>query len=633
MRFNDAQQRAVKHFDGPCMVLAGPGSGKTTVIVNRIKYLTEERQVPPEKILVITFTKVAAEEMRERFRILMGGEQGVSFGTFHSLFFRILRYAYRYDASNILTEEERYRFLRDAAKSVGLGDELENEYLTSLSNEISCVKNSGGELKSYKPGLTDKESFVKIIAEFERRLRSEEKIDFDDMLLLTHRLFETRPEILDFWREVYEYILIDEFQDICPLQYDLITQLAAPHNNIFIVGDDDQSIYSFRGAVPELMVRFEKEYKKIPGYETLILGVNYRCSPDIVECSTKLISRNKKRFKKELRSEKTSFLNTSTVRFRSFPEYKKELSYVLNMIEDLNAKGIDYTEIAVLFRTNSQPGALVSLLKTKNIPFSVRDNIPNIYEHWIAKNIFAYIELAGLEAGNRTVGPFGSDSTCDHSTEWRRLFLTIANRPVRYISRETMRKEKLDFPVLFQENRGKTYVTERLTKLKYDLGMISKLNPMAAVKYIRKAVGYDEFLKKYASERGLDIDGLICILDEIEASSAEFDKYEAWKEHIREYTEVLKQKSKDRNKEKESGVSLLTFHSAKGTEYDTVFIIDASENYAPYWQAGTSSEIEEERRMFYVALTRAKNRLFILHSDERYGKRYEVSRFVKEAGL
>jgi DNA helicase-2/ATP-dependent DNA helicase PcrA len=300
------------------------------------------------------------------------------------------------------------------------------------------------------------------------------------------------------------------------------------------VGDDDQSIYSFRGAVPELMVRFEKEYKKIPGYETLILGVNYRCSSDIVECSTKLISRNKKRFKKELRSEKTSFLNTSTVRFRSFPEYKKEISYVLNMIEDLNAKGIDYTEIAVLFRTNSQPGALVSLLKTKNIPFSVRDNIPNIYEHWIAKNIFAYIELAGLEAGNRTVGPFGSDSTCDHSTEWRRLFLTIANRPVRYISRETMRKEKLDFSVLFQENRGKTYVTERLTKLKYDLGMISKLNPMAAVKYIRKAVGYDEFLKKYASERGLDIDGLIGILDEIEASSAEIDKYEAWKEHIRE---------------------------------------------------------------------------------------------------
>lgn len=632
MRFNDAQLRAVKHFDGPCMVLAGPGSGKTTVIVNRIKYLTEELKVPPEKILVITFTKVAAEEMKERFCILMGGEQGVSFGTFHSLFFRILRYAYRYDASNILTEEERYRFLRDAAKTAGLGDELENEFLTSLSNEISCVKNSGGELKSYKPGLMDRESFLKVISDFERRLRLEEKIDFDDMLLLTHRLFETRPEILDFWRDVYEYILVDEFQDICPLQYDLITQLASPRNNIFIVGDDDQSIYSFRGAAPDLMARFEKDYKKIQGYETVTLGVNYRCSPDIVECSTRLISVNKKRFKKELRPEKTCFLNTATVRFRAFPDYKKEISYVLNMIEDLNAKGVDYTEIAVLFRTNSQPGALVSQLKTKNIPFSVRDSIPNLYEHWIAKNIFAYIELAMIE--RRRQGDIADKrKAADESPEWRRLFISIANRPVRYISRETMRRERLDFDVLFQENRGKTYVTERLTKLKYDLAMISKLDPMAAVKYIRKAVGYDEFLKRYASERSLDIDGLMGILDEIEASSAEFETYDAWKEHIREYTEVLKQRSKERNRENESGVSLLTFHSAKGTEYDTVFIIDASENFAPYWQAGTAAEIEEERRMFYVALTRAKNRLFILHADERYGKKYEVSRFVKEAGL
>ena len=627
MKFNDAQSRAVSHFEGPCMVLAGPGSGKTTVIVNRIKYLTEERNVPPEKILVITFTRTAAEEMKERFRILTGGEQGVTFGTFHALFFRILRYAYRYDASNILTEEERYRFLKDAARHAGLNDEPENDFLASLSNEISCVKNSGGELKSYKPGLVEKNTFIRIISEFERILRSEEKIDFDDMLLLTHRLFETRPEILDFWRETYEYILVDEFQDICPLQYELITELAAPKNNIFIVGDDDQSIYSFRGAVPELMVRFEKKYKHEAGFETVTLGVNYRCSREIVECSSKLISKNKKRFKKELCSEKKSFLQTSTVRFRSFQEYKKETAYVVNMIEDLIAKGIDHTEIAVLFRTNSQPGAFVSQLKMRNIPFVIRDNIANVYEHWIAKNIFAYIELAGMEKDRALHAENGNEA------EWRSLFLSIANRPVRYISRETMRREKLDFPELFRENKGKTYVLERLTKLKYDLNMISRLNPPAAVKYIRKAVGYDDFLKKYAAERSLDIDGLMGILDEVEASSAEFETYAAWKEHIREYSDALKQRAKDKNKEKESGVSLLTFHSAKGTEYDTVFIVDASENYTPYWQAGTVSEIEEERRMFYVALTRAKNRLFVLHADEKFGKKLEVSRFVKEAGL
>ncbi|MBR5177240.1 MAG: ATP-dependent helicase [Lachnospiraceae bacterium] len=629
MKFNDSQSRAVSHFEGPCMVLAGPGSGKTTVIVNRIKYLTEERDVPPEKILVITFTRTAAEEMRERFRILAGGEQGITFGTFHSLFFKILRYAYRYDASNILTEEDRYRFLKDAARSAGLNDELDNEFIAGLSNEISCVKNSGGELKKYKPGVIEKNLFIRIISEFERILRSEEKIDFDDMLLLTHRLFETRPEILDFWRDTYEYILVDEFQDICPLQYDLITRLASPKNNIFIVGDDDQSIYSFRGAMPDLMARFEKQYKSDKRFNTVTLGINYRCSHEIVECSLNLISKNKKRFKKELRSDKKSFLQTSTVRFRTFPEHKKEVTYVINLIEDLNAKGIDYTEMAVLFRTNAQPGSFVSQLKIRNIPFVIRDNIQNIYEHWIAKNIFAYMELAGLEAGKEA----GICDEKDNGTRWRNLFLSIANRPVRYISRETMRKEKLDFSVLFRENMGKAYVTERLTKLKYDLNMISRLNPKAAVKYIRKAVGYDDFLKKYAAERSLDIDGLMGILEEVEASSAEFDTYEAWQEHIREYSEVLRQRAKDKTKEKESGVSLLTFHSAKGTEYDTVFIVDASENYTPYRQAGTAAEIEEERRMFYVALTRAKNRLFVLHADEKFGKKYEVSRFVKEAGL
>lgn len=621
MGFNEGQSGAISHFKGPCMVLAGPGSGKTTVIVNRIKYLAEERGVPPEKILVITFTRTAAEEMKERYRVLSGGEQGVSFGTFHALFFKILKITYHYDVSNILTEEERFRFLKESVKQTGISSEPENDFLTSLSNEISCVKNSGGEIQGYKPSVTDRESFIKVLSEFERMLRSEEKIDFDDMLLLTHRLFEKNPEILDYWRNIYDYILIDEFQDICPLQYELITLLAYPKNNLFIVGDDDQSIYSFRGAAPEMMKKFEKDYKKLPGYEKITLGLNYRCAGEIVECSSKLISKNRKRFAKELCSSRGGIVSQGTVRFRSFTDHKKENAYIANMIEDINAKGIDYSEIAVLYRTNSEPGPLISLLKMKNIPFSVKDAVPNIYEHWIAKNIFAYIELSRLTGENAEKG------------RWRELFLSIANRPVRYINRETMRKESLDLDMLYRENRGKNYVTERLDKLKYDLYMISRLDPLGAVKYIRKAVGYDDFLKKFASERRLDIDGMMGILEEIEASSREFKTYDAWQEHIREYTEILKQKSRENRREKEIGVNLLTFHSAKGTEYDTVFIIDASEDFTPYWQAGTVEEMEEERRMFYVALTRAKNRLFVLHAEERLGRNYEPSRFIKEAGL
>ncbi|MBR4780952.1 MAG: ATP-dependent helicase [Lachnospiraceae bacterium] len=632
MNFNKEQSLAVRHFTGPCMVLAGPGSGKTTVIANRIMYLTGECEVPPEKILVITFTRTAAEEMRERYRVLAGGEQGVTFSTFHALFFKILRYAYSYDSSNILTEEERTRFLRDAAQKAGAANYLDGDLIFALSSEISCIKNRKGEMTA-RPARsvgTDKKQFEEIYNEFERILRNEKKIDFDDMMLLCRRLFDEHPEILSYWQQVYEYILIDEFQDICPLQYELIKRLAEPHNNIFVVGDDDQSIYAFRGADPKMMFEFENDHKKLKEYERITLGVNYRCSEGIVACSGSLISHNKKRFKKVLKSGRKGFLKTDTVMYREFPDVGKETMYVVNMVENLIARGIDASEIAVLYRVNTQPGMLVSKLKERNIRFVIKDSVPNIYEHWVAKNIFAYIELAGMQDTGRTYD--ANNRTVGRTDGWRELFLQIANRPTRYITRESLRRQDLSFDTLYAENRDKAYVREKLDKLKYDLAILGKLPPKAAVGYIRKAVGYDGFIKKYAEERMLDADGLFEILNELEASAAEFTTYADWKKHIEEYTEALRKKTAE-HKEKESGVGLLTFHSAKGMEFDTVFIIDASEDYTPYWQAATSAEIEEERRMFYVALTRAKNRLFVLHADDRFGKKREPSRFVREAKL
>ena len=628
------------------MILAGPGSGKTTVIANRIMHLTEECEVPPEKILVITFTRTAAEEMKERYRVLTGGEQGVAFGTFHALFFKIIRYAYRYDSSNILTEEERTRFLKDAAAKAGAENASDGDFIIALSNEIGRIKNSGGDLAKYKTRsvITDKKQFEGIYAEFERILRAEKKLDFDDMMLLCLKLFKEHPEVLSYWQGIYEYILIDEFQDICPLQYELIKLIAEPHKNIFVVGDDDQSIYAFRGASPEMMFDFEKDYKKVPGYERITLGVNYRCSPEIVECSSRLIAHNKKRFKKELKSGRgglfKEIFKTDTVIYRGFQDVGKEFSYAVNMIENLIARGIDASEIAVLYRVNTQPGMLVSRLKERNIKFVIKDSVPNIYEHWVAQNIFAYIELAGM-TGNAAGTDMqqvsvAASKTAEEGTgrksTWRDLFLQIANRPTRYLRRESLRRADLSFESLYKENADKSYVRERLDKLKYDLTMLSKLPPKAAVGYIRKAIGYDEFLRKYAEDRLLDGDGLFDILNEIEASAAEFATYADWKKHIEEYTEALRRRSSEK-KEKETGVGLLTFHSAKGMEFDTVFVIDASEDYTPYWQAATSAEIEEERRMFYVALTRAKNRLFVLHADDRFGKKREPSRFLKEARL
>jgi len=623
MRFNENQNLAITHFNGPCMVLAGPGSGKTTIIVNRISFLTERKNIPPEKILVITFTRAAAQEMQERYRILNGSGQGVSFGTFHALFFKIIRYAYNYDFSSILSEDERNRYLKEAAERSGCDVSSESDFIFNLSNEISCLKNGGGNIDDFKSSVTDRKTFRKIYEEFERILRSEAKLDFDDMLLICRRLFDERPDILEYWQKVYEYFLIDEFQDICPLQYELICRLAQSRN-LFVVGDDDQSIYSFRGADPGMLFRFEKDYRKSDGFEKIGLGVNYRCASEIVGHASKLIEKNKHRYKKDIRAGRSSIVRTSTVLFREFKELKGETEYAAGMIEELIKRGIDPSEIAVLYRVNTQPGRIISKLKEKNIHFCLRDNVFNIYAHWIAKNIFAYIELAQMENGLLE----------RDNDRWRELFLSVANRPSRYILRDTMRKRVLDFEEIKRDYPDKPYVRERIEKLKYDLYMISKLDPVSAVKYIRKAVGYDEFLEKYAGERGLDGESLFDILNEIEASSREFETYQLWKEHIAEYTEALKSRRFERkDKEKESGVNLLTFHGAKGMEFDSVFIIDASEDYTPYWQAATSEEIEEERRMFYVALTRAKNRLFVLHASARLGRKRERSRFIKEAGL
>lgn len=623
---NKQQNISIHHTVGPCLVLAGPGSGKTTVITKRIRYLTEELRIPPEKILVITFTKAAAVEMRERFFRLCGSSSGVSFGTFHAIFFKIIKYAYRYEASDILTEEERVRFIREAAETLRLVGRDGNDFVTIASGEISKCKNNELSPDSFDSAIAEREDFSKLYEAFLGRLKSEGKLDFDDMMLKCLELFKHRRDILEYWQGCYEYILVDEFQDICPLQYKLVRLLASPENNIFAVGDDDQSIYSFRGAEPRMCFEFEKDYRSCREFEKISLGLNYRCAPAIVEASARLITHNKKRYKKLLESAG----GAGQVVFRYFDELEAQNHYVARMLGMLAEEGVSLSDIAVLYRTNTQPRPLISLLKRENIPFAVKDLVPNIYEHWIAKNIFAYLELAEAFSNNN----FGENTGLD-----RERAMSIINRPKRYISRDCMRAAEISLESLKRMNCAKSYVIDRLNKFGYDLSVIARLNPFAAVKYIRKAVGYEDYLKEYAADRQIDSDSLMELLDELEEAARQFDTLSAWRAYVLEYTEELKRSRQQKRagspeeQTDEPAVHFLTFHSAKGLEFDTVFIIDVSEDYMPYYQAQTTAQIEEERRMFYVAMTRAKCRLYLLHSAERFGREHEVSRFVREAGI
>ena len=298
MSFNPSQREAIRHKDGPMLVLAGPGSGKTLVITERTRHLITEYGINPANILVITFTRAAATEMKERFLRLMGGKSSaVTFGTFHAVFFMILKHAYHYQAENIIREEQRVSCMREIIKRHRLEYEDESEFIAALLGEIGLVKNSGISLDHYYSTNCGEEVFRRVYSEYHEYLYAHHLIDFEDMLLYTWELFKERKDILAAWQKKYPYILIDEFQDINQIQFEVVRLLAGEQRNLFVVGDDDQSIYRFRGAKPEIMLRFERE---IPGTKTVLLDTNYRSQANIVEDALNLIGHNKERFQKRI---------------------------------------------------------------------------------------------------------------------------------------------------------------------------------------------------------------------------------------------------------------------------------------------------------------------------------------------
>ena len=296
MNLNEQQKKAIEHFKGPCLVIGTPGSGKTRVITERVRYLVEEKGVKNTNILVITFTKAAAVQMKKRYESMMGdASKRVYFGTFHAIFFTILKYAYHYTADNIIRDDTKRQILKELINKEDIEIQDENDFLNDIEGEISRVKGEMIELQHYYSPNCPGESFRRIFTGYQKALQGRKLIDFDDMLVYCYELLKAREDIRQMWHKQYPYILIDEFQDINKVQYDIVKMLAAPENNLFIVGDDDQSIYGFRGAKPDIMKQFLKDYKDSKRY---VLGINYRCSGAIVERAAKLIEKNEKLGKK-----------------------------------------------------------------------------------------------------------------------------------------------------------------------------------------------------------------------------------------------------------------------------------------------------------------------------------------------
>ena len=605
MGFNEAQAQAIQHTDGPCLVLAGPGSGKTLTIVNRVKYLIEKQKVRPEEILVVTFTRFAAAEMKSRLCLVMGKRDlPVTVGTFHGIYYGILKWAYRMNQENILSETEKYQILRGVINKERMEIFDEEDFIQDIVAEIGKVKNNRIPLEEFVSEKCSADAFRNIYRNYERHRKELKKIDFDDMLVLCYELFRSRPDVLAQWQKKFRYVLIDEFQDINRIQYDVIRMLAQPENNLFVVGDDDQAIYGFRGADSELMLGFGKDF---PDAKQILLGMNYRSTANIVQNSLKLIENNVERYSKKLEANREG---GSCLHIQEVKDPVEEAEYVLEEIQKCKENGIKEEEIAILFRVHTDARAVVEAMVERKIPFQMKEHLPNIYEHFIAKDIMAYFRLA---TGKRR----------------RQDFLQVMNRPKRYLGRDSVSGSQVSFEDMRKFYCDKDWMIDRIDQFEWDVKMLMKMAPYAAIQYIRKRIGYDDFLKEYAFTHQINISDLNEVLAEIEEAAKAFSSVEEWFAHVEEYTETLKVKEKERNRPR-PGVRLMTIHASKGLEFKQVFLIAANEGRIPYQKAKTDKEIEEERRLFYVAMTRAKDFLKICYVKIKNGKEVTPSRFVDE---
>ena len=602
MQFNKAQIQAIQHNKGPCMVIAGPGSGKTTVLTHRVRYLIDRCGVKPSDILVITFTKAAAEKMKFKFKGLSEGRSSaVTFGTFHAVFFTILKAAYNYSARCIITPQVQHEFVKDQIHRLELEYDDEKEAVDGVLSEISRVKGEAVNIDEYESRCIPPQSFRIIYMAYDDMLVRKHLIDFDDMIVQCRELLMQREDYRRAWQNKYKYILIDEFQDINKAQFDVVRILADEYRNLFVVGDDDQSIYGFRGSAPQIMLDFNKYYSDAVRID---MCINYRSTGNIVFASRAVAEENEHRYYKDITTYNSQGDTVSVYEFNSLNDEK---AFLVSEIRRLIDTGIAADDIAVLSRTNVIGNMYMSRLESDGIPCCDYSVVQDIYEHWISKDILTYIRIA-----------LGSRERID--------FLRIINKPLRYISRSYI-TQPADINALKRGYEGNEQMSKQVEKLVSDISMIRSMSPFAAVNYIRKGVGYDEYIRNYIYEHKADKEELYNVLDELAHRASQYMSLSQWLDGIAEY---IRQCDKDRQNNTADGVHMLTMHGSKGLEYKIVLVMDVCEGIIPYNKAVLDEQIEEERRLFYVAMTRAKEKLYLLYPKQRYNKDTTRSRFIEE---
>ncbi len=607
-----SQQDAACHAFGPALVLAGPGSGKTKTLLARIQYLLEQGMAKPSEILVITYTKEAAKSMQNRFlEENQLSQTSIFFSTFHALFFHILKKEYSLKTDCLLTRKEKEYFLSSLLKKYQLSPDLEEEFLAA----VGLYKNGADMNRLPLFMQVDEAIFQVILREYCDNTKRRGKLDFDDMLYQCKTLFEEHKEVLETWQKRFRFILVDEFQDTNKLQYDLVKQLSVGHRNLYVVGDDDQAIYGFRGAYPGIMKRFLEDYPDAGRYQ---LNRNYRSCKEIVDASNLIIEENNNRMEKHMVSDGMESEYRPVTIFSATEIIEEYQMIRQNLIWFHEKKGIPYEEMAVVFRTNREIEMFAIYLEEKNILCEIVGNRRNPYQHFIAQDLQAYLHLI---AGNYR----------------RQYFLRVCRDVLGDEIREILQEEWVVPELLLNTLRqeGRVREAEKFTLFLRKCKTCRELSPPLAISFVRKMFGYEEYIKRKAGEEEL-YRGYEKIADFLQMKAGSFSNIAEFLTFLEQEENSIKRggkmgakgKVKEDGKELKKGVHLMTMHAAKGLEFTYVAIPNVNEGRIPHGRNLTEEDIEEERRLFYVGMTRAKRVLQIFYVTGTKESERPSSRFL-----
>ena len=600
LKLSKIQLDAVRVTEGPALVIAGPGSGKTTVLTNRIKFLIEEHHVAPEEILVITFSKAAALEMRTRFySICEDSFYPVTFGTFHSVFFQIIHTQYHYNTSHILTLQKKRELMRLALRRSHIIDFPENELVDILLKEVAYYKNTNERCDFKSDTNINRDMWLMAYRQYRDLQIAENKIDFEDMLLIVRNLFRKNREVLTHFRSMYKYILIDEYQDINDIQYDCVRMLAGERANLWVCGDDDQSIYGFRGANPKIMLGFTDDY---PNATVVKLTDNYRSSKRIVEAAGRVIAENQNRFNKDIRGMGAEGIPVELIHTK---DEEEEDSRILGMIKNSDKP---YTDYAILLRTNILATRFAELLRRNDIPYSIKDSVVNPFMNPYFYDCLSYLRLR--------------ESIVNQSAFSIRDLLRILNKPSRYLRSDLINTGAHSLDEVIEKLRGNLMYSQPLKVLRSQLMSMERMDMYESINFIRKGIGYDNYmkLKLMNKDRFFEYMENMNWIQDMAKSCDDLKELVHLSEH---YEEILGNEN-----DSTEGVHLMTYHGSKGLEFDTVILPRINEGVVPGNRSRDAESIEEERRMFYVAMTRAKNRLVISFKTGTRLKPALPSRFI-----